>query len=275
MLNQQEVEELKAKKLCHRCVGETYLNDEIQRDGKRRKCSYCDRTAKSYLIGKMTERVETAFEQHYVRTSDQPTSWQQSMLSDRESGYDWERDGEQTVYAIMNAADIPEAAAEDIQQILEDKFDDFDSAAMGEETEFSSDAYYEQKGTNDEAWREEWRSFEKSLKTEARFFSRAAASHLTAIFNGIDVMRSRDGRPLVVDAGPGTYFSSVYRARVFQSDDKLVAALCRPDQQLGSPPTFLAGAGRMNARGISVFYGANDPTAAIAEVRPRSVARSR
>jgi len=190
------------------------------------------------------------------------------MLSDRESDHDWERDGEQTVYAIMNAADIPEAAAEDIQQILEDKFDDFDSAAMGEETEFSSDAYYEQKGTSDEAWREEWRSFEKSLKTEARFFSRAAASHLTAIFNGIDVMRSRDGRPLVVDAGPGTDFSSVYRARVFQSDDKLVAALCRPDQQLGSPPTILAGAGRMNARGISVFYGANDPTAAIAEVRP-------
>lgn len=24
----------------------------------------------------------------------------------------------------------------------------------------------------------------------------------------------------------------------------------------------------MNARGVSVFYGANDPTAAIAEVRP-------
>jgi hypothetical protein len=216
----------------------------------------------------MAERVEAAFDQHYARTSDQPTSWQQTMLSDRESDYEWDRDGEQTVYAIMNSADMPEAAAEDIQHILEDKFDDFDSAAMGEETEFSSDAYYEQKGTSDQAWQEEWRSFEKSLKSEARFFSRAAASHLAAIFNGIDALRSHDGRPLVVDAGPGTSFSSVYRARVFQSDDKLEAALCRPDQQLGSPPAFLASAGRMNARGISVFYGANDPTAAIAEVRP-------
>lgn len=268
MLSQEEVEELKAKKLCYRCVGEAYLNAEIRRDGKRRKCSYCDRAAKSYLIVELAERIETAFEQHYARTSDQPTSWQQTMLSDRESDYEWDRDGEQTVYAIMNSADMPEVAAEDIQQILEDKFYDFDSAAMGEETEFSSDAYYEQKGTSDQAWQEEWRSFEKSLKTEARFFSRAAASHLTAIFNGIDAMRSRDGRPLVVDAGPGTDFSSVYRARVFQSGDKLEAALCRPDQHLGSPPTFLASAGRMNARGISVFYGASDPTAAIAEVRP-------
>lgn len=268
MPSQEDFEELKAKKLCHRCVGEAYLSDEIQRTGKRRKCSYCGGTARSYSVGEVAERVQTAFEQHYTRTSDQPTSWQQSMLSDRESAYEWERDGEQTVYAIMNAADIPETAADDIQQILEDKFDDFDSAAMGEETEFSSDSYYEQKRTTDHAWQEEWRSFEKSLKTEARFFSRAAASHLAAIFDGIDVMRSDDGRALVVDAGPGTNFSSVYRARVFQSYDKLEAALCRPDQQLGSPPTSLANAGRMNAHGISVFYGANDPTAAIAEVRP-------
>lgn len=268
MLSQEEIEELKAKKLCHECVGEDYLRAEIRREGTRRRCSYCDRTARSYLIEEIAERVEAAFDQHYARTSDQPTSWQQTMLSDRESDYEWDRDGEQTVYAIMNSADMPEVAAEDIQQILEDKFYDFDSIAMGEETEFSSDAYYEQKGTSDQAWQEEWRSFERSLKTEARFFSRAAASHLTAIFNGIDVMRSRDGRPLVVNAGRGTDFSSVYRARVFQSGDKLEAALCRPDQQLGSPPTFLASAGRMNARGISVFYGASDPTAAIAEVRP-------
>ena len=81
-------------------------------------------------------------------------------------------------------------------------------------------------------------------------------------------MYSTEGAPLVVDAGPGTSLSGIYRARVFQSDDRLVAALCRPDQQLGSPPASLATAGRMNARGVSVFYGANDPRVAIAEVRP-------
>lgn len=63
------------------------------------------------------------------------------------------------------------------------------------------------------------------------------------------------------------------RARVFQSEDKLEMAMCRPDLQLGSPPALVAAAGRMNARGISVFYGANDPKAAIAEVRPPVEAR--
>jgi len=90
----------------------------------------------------MSERVEIAFKQHYVRTSDQPSSFEYAMMADKESNYDWERDGEPVVYAIMNAAEIPEAAASDIQNILADKYFDFDEAASGEESEFSYDSYY-------------------------------------------------------------------------------------------------------------------------------------
>lgn len=60
----------------------------------------------------------------------------------------------------------------------------------------------------------------------------------------------------------------LFRARVFQSDAELQEALCRPDLKLGSPPTRFASDGRMNARGISVFYGATTANTAIAEVRP-------
>jgi hypothetical protein len=112
----------------------------------------------------------------------------------------------------------------------------------------------------------DWRSFENSLKTEARFFSRTAANYLASIFDGISELQTRDGRPMVVDAGPATDFHFLFRARVFQSDDNLEVALGRPDIYLGSPPAPLAG--RLNARGISVFYGATNQKAAIAEVRP-------
>jgi len=268
MASSEDIEELKAKRLCYHCVGEVYLRAEMQRQGRRGQCSYCNRRAKSYTIGDLAERIEEVFEQHFRRTSDQPSSWQQTLLSDRESTYEWERDGEPVIQAIANAADMPEEAAEDIQTILDDEHGDFDSAAVGEETEFSSESYYEEKGASDHAWQEEWRSFERSLKTEARFFSRTAAAHLASVFAGIDAMSATDGRPLVLGAGPGTTLSAIYRARVFQSDDKLEASLCRPDQHLGSPPASLASAGRMNARGIAVFYGANEPGVAIAEVRP-------
>ena len=81
-------------------------------------------------------------------------------------------------------------------------------------------------------------------------------------------MSTIDNRSMVIDAGSGTSFSSLYRARVFQSDKALEAALRRPDLHLGPPPSRLASPGRMNASGISVFYGANHPQAAISEVRP-------
>lgn len=261
-------DDLEAKRICYACIGEQYLSDEVRAKGKRDKCSYCDKARRTFSLDKMAARVATAFEQHYYRTSDQPNDYEYMLQRDKELSYEWNRHGDDVVYAIQNAAEIPEDAAQDVQSILEEEHSDFDSAAMGEETEFARDSYYQAKKVSDDGWREEWYRFENSLKTEARFFSRTAATHLAAIFDGVDALRTRQGQPLVVDAGPGTPFHTLSRARVFQSEDKLEVAMCRPDLQLGSPPALVAAAGRMNARGISVFYGANDPKAAIAEVRP-------
>src|SRR5690242_20892082 len=82
----------------------------------------------------------------------------------------------------------------------------------------------------------DWRSFENSLKTDARFLNGMAANLLTSIFASLDELKTAEGRPLIVDAGPGTDFQSVYRARIFQSGEELEVALCRPDIHLGPPP---------------------------------------
>ena len=268
MLQVDDIDDQKYKRICFECVGEAYLSEEIEKHGRVEQCSYCHQTAESYAIEDLAERIETAFEHHYYRTSDQPDTWQQSLLADRESDYDWERDGIPVVDAIMDAADIPQDAAEDVLAVLDDKYYDLELAKMGEESEFSSDSYYVERGASNRAWQEECSAFELSLKKEARFFSRIAASHLASVFGGIDKLMTRDDQPLVVDVGPLLNLDHLYRARVFQSDDKLKEALCRPDVHLGSPPASLASAGRMNARGISVFYGSTEATVAITEVRP-------
>ena len=188
------------------------------------------------------------------------------MMKDKESDYDWERKGEQTVWAIMNATDIPEKAAADIQRFLADRHADYDGIEA--ETEFGDEVHYEEKGTDDARWQEEWRNFERALKTEARFFRQSAARHLASVFAGIDTMQTHDGRPIIVDAGPEQELNAIYRARVFQSHEKLEEALARADRHLGSPPSAAAAAGRMNARGIAVFYGANSALVALSEVRP-------
>ena len=268
MPTDDDIDEIKERQICFNCVGENFLKDQIAKQGSHGSCSYCDGKAECYSIGKLSDLIETAFEHHYCRTSNEPTSFQYAMLKDKESNNDWERDGKPVVDAIMNAADIREKAASDIQKILEDKFSDFDSDAAGEETEFSSDSHYERRPTNDSQWQSAWRDFKNSLKTETRFFSRSASRLLVSVFDGIDKMQAQDGRLMIVDAGPGKTLQAVYRARCFQWNEKLEAALAQPDKHLGSPPSAHAHAGRMSAHGISVFYGANDPMVALAEIRP-------
>ncbi|WP_232036118.1 RES family NAD+ phosphorylase [Burkholderia stabilis] len=267
MYNHDDPDGLADKLICIGCVGDAYLAREMFAAANQEKCDYCSKFLEITRIGDLADRIEKAFEEHYIRTSEQMTSMQWAMMSDKESLYEWERDGSPIVDAIESAAEIPHAAAEDVQTILEERHADVDLAAMGEECEFSSDAYYDEKGPDTREWHEEWSRFERSLKTEARFFNQAAAFHLAEVFGDIDQLKTRDGRALVIDAGPGTALHQLYRARVFQDVRELTDALRFPDLQLGSPPPKQARAGRMNAQGVSVFYGATDDGVALAEVR--------
>ena len=139
---------------------------------------------------------------------------------------------------------------------------------MGEETEFAADACYEEKKTDAREWHWAWSSFEQALRTEARFFNREGSALLARVFGDIDHLRTKPRKPVIVFSGPQHRINHLFRARVFQSDAKLEEALCRPDLHIGSPPARLSNAGRMNAKGISVFYGATNRGSALAEVRP-------
>lgn len=268
MQSNDDIDGAASNRICASCVGESFLSAEIQSTGVDAECSYCKRSGQSWTIEELADRIETAFDDHYNRTADYPDSWQERLQADSESSYVWEREGQPVLEAIEEAAEIPSEAAEDVLEILADKYASSPSDYSGEEDEFDPDSYYELKGADDRVWQLEWRHFEQSLKTEARYFSRSAAAHLAAVFGSIDKLRARDGNQLVVDAGPETAFQHLYRARVFQSNGDLIEALCRPDRGLAPPPARSATAGRMNAKGIAVFYGAEEPAVALAEVRP-------
>jgi len=263
-----DTDDLLQRYACFKCIGEEFLSEQIRKFGIQAKCSYCRKTRRSYTLEELADLTEGVFEKHYCRTTNEPDALEWIMTKDKESSYEWERKGDQTIDAIANALLVENEIASDIQTILQDKHWDFDSAAMGEECEFDSDACYAEKSVGIGDWEEEWLGFERTLKTEARFFSRSAMTLLESVFAGIDDMQTYDGRPAIVDAGPGTPLSVVYRARAFQSDVLLEETLRHPDRHLGPPPSSRAVAGRMNARGISVFYGAEDPAVARAEVRP-------
>lgn len=202
------------------------------------------------------------------RSSMEMNALEWMAFKDPESSYEFIPDGDPIVQAIEDAAQISSDAASDIQQFLADLHGSRSSDEIGELTPYSEELYYEQVTPDDHHWQERWREFERALKAEVRFFNPQAIKLLGEVFAAIDRLRTYRGRSLVKKAGPNTGLSHLYRARAFQSPAKLQAAIGRPDRELGPPPSAFATSGRMNARGISVFYGATDPAAAVAEVRP-------
>ncbi|HTW65501.1 MAG TPA: RES family NAD+ phosphorylase [Bryobacteraceae bacterium] len=167
---------------------------------------------------------------------------------------------------IRDLATADANAAEDVRRVLAVRCCSGDYAGLAE-GDFDPDIRY-RKHVYAREYGERWALFEGSLKTQSRYFNRDAESILEDIFQGLHGRRTKHERPIVVPAGPGTEYAELFRARVFESRREFVQALKQPDMGIGPPPSNLASAGRMNAAGISVFYGATDERVALAEVRP-------
>lgn len=267
-MQSHDPDDLKEKRICIDCVGDNYLKSQIEKARDEADCSYCSRTAATIEVGDLAELVHSAFESHFVKTPHEPSAFDYAMMNDKESDYDWTREGYPVVDAIASTAEISDEAAEDIRAILEEENSTFDDGTSGEEEPYDSDSYYQEKPATGEDWQLDWDRFENSLRTETRFFSREAENLLASIFQGVESLRTTAGNLVIVEAGPNTGYARLYRARLFQSDKKLAIALKSLDAELAPPPEELAMAGRMNARGISVFYGATDAPTALAEIRP-------
>ncbi len=85
MPTDDNIEKIKGHKICINCVEENFLKSQISQKTSSGICSYCGENAKYYSLEELSEHIETAFDQYYYRTSDQPSSMQYSMLADKDS----------------------------------------------------------------------------------------------------------------------------------------------------------------------------------------------
>jgi RES domain-containing protein len=252
--------------ICSRCVGEEYLKGLIEKANKNGKCSYCNRIGNTISLLKFSNHVNKAFQRHYSRTPVDPLPMEQTLIE--AISYPWTRSGQQTVATIKAAAKIPYTIAKDVQKYLEARQYRLDDDIVGKEVEFSTSARYVKDAPEYYDWEKGWQSFDTTIKTQARFYNQAGASLLSDLYDSINKLSNHSRKSLIIDAGPKTRHTHFYRARVFQNDESLKKAMKRPDIEVGAPPSPSAGSGRMNASGVSVFYGATSPKTAIAEVRP-------
>lgn len=249
--NKRQIE-LEDFRVCHDCIGESFLKAQIKKTGVKGTCLYCKEKGVSFSLEEISNRVEQAIDEHYELTPEE------NLFGGR--------DGFPITNVISDIAEADEDLAASIREVLETKHQDRSRDEIGEEGPFDEDAHYREKDIDDSAFNNEWEHFECCLKTQNRYFGQIGV--LQKIFDQIVNFKTKDQKLVVVEAGPGTNISVLYRARVMQSDDAVETALRNPEKEIGPPPPSKSTNGRMNAKGISVFYGALAPEIAIEEVRP-------
>jgi len=112
-----------------------------------------------------------------------------------------------------------------------------------------------------------WRRFREAILHRQRFFNDNAKEFLAEIFNGIQNQSDIDNKPAFYRLAPADE-TTFYRARVVPNEDEFREIAKDPAELMGPPPPSLRKAGRMNAAGIAVFYGATEKDTAVAEMRP-------
>ncbi|WP_294315096.1 RES domain-containing protein [uncultured Sphingomonas sp.] len=137
----------------------------------------------------------------------------------------------------------------------------------GEEAFFAEDQTY--VPIRLDGWRHGalWRRFRDAILHRQRFFNDNAKEFLAEIFNGIQNQSDIDNKPAFYRLAPGDE-TTFYRARVVPNEDAFREIAKDPAGLMGPPPPSLRKAGRMNAAGIAVFYGATEKDTAVAEMRP-------
>jgi hypothetical protein len=266
MSQSTDADEPADKLLCIACIGDGYLRRQVSEADQVATCSYCGAQKPTVSIGDLAEKCHLVFETFFERTASEPDGNEAIARNDPEGSYGWERAGDPTQDLIAEFAGVDEEPANDIRSVMEDENNSFND--WNEEQEYGDEASYINKTIFAENFHFQWARFERSLRNEARLFNKGARDLFADIFEGIADHPTRGGATIIVDAGPGNGVTELYRARVFAPGHPIEEALKQPDRNFGPPPPSAAKPGRMNARGISVFYGATDPKVALAEVRP-------
>ena len=251
--------------ICSNCISESFLRSRMADTGSLGICCYCGNDGTVVSISEVSRDMAKALQSHYRRTPPEPSSFELALQ--KEGIQDYERDGESILDVIQSVAGVSEQPAEDIRLVLADKYDESSVGKFDGEHPFGSSALYIEDDVDDSKYRQRWTDFENRIKTETRFFSEQGTRTLDSVFGVLrDPKYNSDKLTLEFDTDEEN--SSLYRARVFESQKDLLSALKRPDLHLGPPPSAKARAGRMNASGISVFYGATTEMGAVTEVRP-------
>jgi len=246
---------------CMDCIGDSYLKKQIEESGIEAECWECKHQKLAISCEDLGERLHKVIESHYQLTPEEPEGWE--LYYAKEHG--WDRSGDEANYIVQEIAEVSLEIANELLEYLAEQYDPAGKDALISPSLYGDAHYVSKDQVDDYEYEYRWDNIKISIKEESRFFNHSVKDTLNVFFRNIDQLFTHDDQPIVKTIDADTSF---YRARVAHSRDEELEILEKLPAALGAPPSALAKPGRMNAGGISVFYGAMSPETCIAEVRP-------
>lgn len=250
-------------RICSTCIENKHLKWRISEEGEPGRCSECHRRRKSTVtiedFGKWLEPVlanilEPGDEIPFFHSDDDSPEYQQQ--GDELEDHIQEVLGQSLEINEEIARAVKDAEVVDYREGGPPLFDD--------------GVCYVRRLASTRRLDSEWERIEEELKYRKRFFNTEAKSFFDAIFSDIDTIKARNKNTKNLSSVIRTLKagSTIFRARICADDQVKDSIRAAPWKHVGPPPRSLASEGRMNGKGVVMFYGAMDRFTCIAELRP-------
>ena len=242
--------------VCHVCICDKFLAKQVEKEGTQVECSYCHATKAALTLADLSNRIHEVLEGHFNR------------FPEDEIPEQFRRDFDDTETVIEEVGGLEPHIAADVRKYLLNKLAQTVNDVEGEGNPYGDGILYNEREADTSDLRSAWWDFKEEIRSRARFFGATTEAILDRIFENLAPLRtlSMQPEPVIRKIKPGDRDSSFWRARTAHSEPEIKSIL-ESLRQLGPPPSDKATAGRMNAEGIPVFYGALEPETCVSEVR--------
>ncbi|WP_448710841.1 RES domain-containing protein [Microbacterium profundi] len=241
--------------LCVNHVTDDALRERLQPDADAFECSYCPRRA---VEAEAPFAVPMNLVGEYVWEA---ASWVYSDPGYIEyyDGEPWSTEGltenSEVIYDIMGDS-VDEAVMDNVALALIDAINDREYWAYND---------------HDYRFSLSWEAFQETVKTQSRFVFIGSSARVgyeeeppARIAKFLKALLAYVESDLLRSLPEGT---KLYRGRMVDDLDKCRGDIeAEPSTQLGPAPSAKAEAGRLNAKGISLFYAADDVDTAVGEI---------
>jgi hypothetical protein len=246
--------------ICYECFEDSVLSERVQREGDVDECRVCEERREGISVEQLADWLEPVMRDNLGWGREVPDFG--GGDSDRIS---YRRLGDPLEYWVQTIlGQYFNFQSEIIDAVIESEFV---YPGDGEEAFWDETMDYEEVRQSGGDFGLAWRETLHDVQHRRRFFSEKARNFFAELFADVENMHlpGKPRSPVVRTLRTGT---RLFRARVVTNHSLLNKMVDDPLAHIGPPPQHLARAGRMNAEGISVFYGSLESATCLAEMRP-------